>query len=57
MESCKKGADMGEAKHKPMSELLEMHPEFKPLWEAAGDNKNLKYYVRLMVLKHHKESQ
>jgi len=48
---------MGEAKHKPMSELLEMHPEFKPLWEAAGDNKNLKYYVRLMVLKHHKESQ
>ena len=46
---------MVDARNMSMGELLEMYPEFRPLWIAAGSNKNLKYYVRLMLLKHHKE--
>ena len=47
--------NMENAKVLPTADLLEMYPEFKPLWAAAGDNKTLKYYVRLMLLTHHRE--
>lgn len=46
---------MKDAKNMPMSELLEMYPEFKPLWQACGDDKNLRYHVRKAILEHHKE--
>lgn len=39
----------------PTSELLELYPEFKPLWQACGDNKNLKYHIRKVLLEHHDE--
>jgi len=44
-----------DAKTLPMSELLKLYSEFRPLWNATGDNKNLKYYVRKMILEHHRE--
>jgi len=35
-------------------ELLELYPEFKPLW-AVANTLTLRYHVRLTLLKHHEE--
>lgn len=48
---------MVENKNMTMDELLDQHPEFKPMWKACGDDKNLRYYVRKALLEHHKEMQ
>ena len=50
-----KNGGIMEANNMLMSELLEMYPEFKPVWKACGNDKNLRYYVRKAILEHHKE--
>ncbi len=47
--SCNNGGMMS------TKDLLELYPEFKPLWQAAN-TASLRYYVRKMLLECHKET-